>query len=163
MMHTSRIAEKIFTRDELVRQVMRWRLLGKRIVFTNGCFDILHAGHLEVLSKAAEAGNILVVGLNANASVSRLKGPQRPVNSESFRTMMMASLQIVDAVCVFEEDTPLELITAIQPDVLVKGGDYTPDTIVGADVVTKRGGQVLVVPIVQGYSTTGIIEKIRSL
>jgi rfaE bifunctional protein nucleotidyltransferase chain/domain len=163
MMHTSRIAEKILTRDELVRQVFRWRLLGKRIVFTNGCFDILHAGHIEVLSRAAEAGNILVVGLNANASVSRLKGPQRPVNSESFRTLMMASLQIVDAVSVFEEDTPLELIEAIQPDVLVKGGDYTPETIVGADVVTSRGGQVLVVPIVQGYSTTGLIDKIRSL
>jgi len=163
MMHTSRIAEKILNRDELVRQVFRWRLLGKRIVFTNGCFDILHAGHIEVLSRAAEAGNILVVGLNANASVSRLKGPQRPVNSESFRTLMMASLQIVDAVSVFEEDTPLELIEAIQPDVLVKGGDYSPETIVGADIVTSRGGQVLVVPIVQGYSTTGLIEKIRSL
>ena len=111
----------------------------------------------------AEAGDILVVGLNANASVARLKGPQRPVNSESFRTWMMASLHIVDAVCVFEEDTPLELIRALGPDVLVKGGDYTPGTIVGADIVTDRGGQVLVVPIVQGYSTTGLIEKIRAL
>ena len=162
-MHTQRIPEKIFNRDELVRQVSRWRLLGKKIVFTNGCFDILHSGHLEVLSRAAEAGNILVVGLNSNESVSRLKGPQRPVNSEAFRTLMMASLQIVDAVSVFTEDTPLELITAIQPDVLVKGGDYTPETIVGADIVTRNGGSVLVVPIVQGYSTTGIIDRIRSL
>jgi D-beta-D-heptose 7-phosphate kinase/D-beta-D-heptose 1-phosphate adenosyltransferase len=163
MMHTQRIPEKIFSRDELTRQVNRWKLLGKKIVFTNGCFDILHSGHLEVLSKAAEAGNILVVGLNSNESVSRLKGPHRPVNSEAFRTLMMASLQIVDAVSVFTEDTPLELISAILPDVLVKGGDYTPETIVGADLVTRHGGTVLVVPIVQGYSTTGIIERIRSL
>jgi rfaE bifunctional protein nucleotidyltransferase chain/domain len=163
MMHTQRIAEKIFSRDDLVRQVAIWKLLGKKIVFTNGCFDILHSGHLEVLSKAAEAGNILVVGLNSNESVSRLKGPQRPVNSEDFRKLMMASLQIVDGVSVFTEDTPLELITAILPDVLVKGGDYSPGTIVGADVVTGNGGQVVVVPIVQGYSTTGIIERIRSL
>jgi D-glycero-beta-D-manno-heptose 1-phosphate adenylyltransferase len=163
MMHTSRIAQKILDRDELVRQVFRWRLSGKTIVFTNGCFDILHAGHIEVLSKAAEAGNMLVVGINASASVSRLKGPTRPVNAESFRALMMASLHIVDAVSVFEEDTPYELIKAVEPDVLVKGGDYTPETIVGADIVTARGGKVLVVPIVQGYSTTGLIEKIRSL
>jgi D-beta-D-heptose 7-phosphate kinase/D-beta-D-heptose 1-phosphate adenosyltransferase len=163
MMHTKRITEKIFVRDDLLRQVARWKLAGKKIVFTNGCFDILHPGHLEVLSRAAEAGNILIVGLNSNVSVTRLKGKHRPVNSELFRTQMMANLQIVDAVTVFDEDTPSELISAIVPDVLVKGGDYTPETIIGADVVIGTGGMVMVVPIVLGYSTTNIIDKIRSL
>ncbi len=162
-MHTKRITEKIFVRDDLLRQVARWKLAGKKIVFTNGCFDILHPGHLEVLSRAAEAGNILIVGLNSNVSVTRLKGKHRPVNSEPFRTQMMANLQIVDAVTVFDEDTPSELISAIVPDVLVKGGDYTPETIIGADVVIGAGGMVMVVPIVLGYSTTNIIDKIRSL
>jgi D-beta-D-heptose 7-phosphate kinase/D-beta-D-heptose 1-phosphate adenosyltransferase len=162
-MHTKRITEKIFVRDDLLRQVARWKLAGKKIVFTNGCFDILHPGHLEVLSRAAEAGNILIVGLNSNVSVTRLKGKHRPVNSELFRTQMMANLQIVDAVTVFDEDTPSELISAIVPDVLVKGGDYTPETIIGADVVIGTGGMVMVVPIVLGYSTTNIIDKIRSL
>ncbi len=162
-MHTKRITEKIFVRDDLLRQVARWKLAGKKIVFTNGCFDILHPGHLEVLSRAAEAGNILIVGLNSNVSVTRLKGKHRPVNSELFRTQMMANLQIVDAVTVFDEDTPSELISAIVPDVLVKGGDYTPETIIGADVVIGAGGMVMVVPIVLGYSTTNIIDKIRSL
>jgi D-beta-D-heptose 7-phosphate kinase/D-beta-D-heptose 1-phosphate adenosyltransferase len=138
-------------------------LLSKTVVFTNGCFDILHRGHLESLARAAELGHYLVVGINADASVRRLKGAERPVNDEVFRSQMLASLCVVDAVCIFEEDTPLELITAVRPDILVKGGDYDPDTIVGSKEVRSWGGQVVTIPLVEGYSTSNLIEKIRSL
>ena len=123
MKHTERIPHKIFERNALNQQCELWRKQGKKIVFTNGCFDILHRGHLEILTRSAELGEILVVALNTDASVKRLKGDQRPVNNESFRAWMMASLEIVDAVTLFDEPTPLELIETITPDILVKGGD----------------------------------------
>jgi D-beta-D-heptose 7-phosphate kinase/D-beta-D-heptose 1-phosphate adenosyltransferase len=132
-------------------------------VFTNGCFDILHKGHLQILTASAGFGDVLVVGLNSDASVKRLKGPERPVNDEEFRLWMMASLELVDAVTVFDEPTPKELVTVLQPDVIVKGGDYTPDQVVGASEVLARGGEVKIIPIVQGYSTTSLIETIRKL
>jgi D-beta-D-heptose 7-phosphate kinase/D-beta-D-heptose 1-phosphate adenosyltransferase len=160
---SSKIHDKIFTVDELKRQLQRWHLLEKKVVFTNGCFDILHKGHLELLSKAASLGDFLVVGVNADLSVKKLKGEHRPVNDESFRSLMLASLTIVDAVIIFPEDTPLELITAIEPDILVKGGDYRADQVVGAEEVMKNGGEVVIVPLVNGYSTTGMIAKIRDL
>jgi D-beta-D-heptose 7-phosphate kinase/D-beta-D-heptose 1-phosphate adenosyltransferase len=147
----------------LARLARRWHLLSRTIVFTNGCFDILHQGHLESLSRAAEQGHFLVVGVNSDASVRRLKGPERPVNDEGFRSRMLASLCMVDAVCIFDEDTPLELITAVRPDVLVKGGDYDPETIVGAREVRSWGGRVVTIPLVEGYSTSNLIQKIRSL
>ena len=161
MKSLSSIPDKIFTLKELSHQLNRWRLLNKKIVFTNGVFDILHEGHIASLGEAATYGHILIVGLNADASVKRLKGESRPVNNEGSRTLIMASLVMVDAVILFEEDTPLNLITAILPDVLVKGGDYTIDEIVGAKQVLANGGEVKIVPILEGFSTTGIIEKMK--
>ncbi|HSF45628.1 MAG TPA: D-glycero-beta-D-manno-heptose 1-phosphate adenylyltransferase [Chitinophagaceae bacterium] len=163
MKQTERITQKIFERNALEKQCEVWRKQGKKIVFTNGCFDILHKGHLEILTKSAEFGDILVVALNTDASVKRLKGDQRPVNNEDFRTLMLASLEIVDAVTLFDEPTPLELIQTITPNILVKGGDYTVDQIVGAQYVLSQGGEVKIVPYVKGYSTTGIIAAIQRL
>lgn len=132
------------------------------MVFTNGVFDLLHPGHVDVLTGARREGDHLVVGINSDASVRRLgKGPDRPVRSEAERAYVLAALACVDAVVVFDQDTPLELVTRLQPDVIVKGGDYSPDTIVGADVVRARGGRVVVVPLTPGQSTTSIIEKLR--
>ena len=153
------ILSKIYTLPALVRQVSRWQFLGKKTVFTNGCFDILHQGHIFSLSQAAKEADILIVGVNADASVRKLKGSNRPVNDAASRSLLLASLLMVDAVVVFEEDTPQELIAALLPDVLVKGGDYTLGQIVGAREVTANGGRVVINPIVQGYSTTAIIEK----
>ena len=155
------IPEKIYSREELVKAVARWRLLSKKIVFTNGCFDILHAGHISSLSEAAKEADILIVGLNTDNSTKRLKGEGRPVNDENSRALIIASLAIVDAVTLFDEDTPLELIKAIQPDVLVKGGDYTQDQIVGAKEVIAFGGIIVINPIIEGFSTTNIIEKMQ--
>ncbi|WP_336514045.1 D-glycero-beta-D-manno-heptose 1-phosphate adenylyltransferase [Pollutibacter soli] len=163
MKNSASVKDKIYNRIDLARQVERWKLLNKKVVFTNGCFDILHKGHIELLSKAAQLGDILIVGLNADSSVKKLKGEERPVNDENFRSEIMAGLLIVDAVSLFEEDTPYELIETIVPDILVKGGDYKPEDVVGAETVIKNGGNVEIIPLVKGYSTTGIIQKIREL
>jgi D-beta-D-heptose 7-phosphate kinase/D-beta-D-heptose 1-phosphate adenosyltransferase len=157
------IPQKIYDLPGLQHQLRRWRLLSKTIAFTNGCFDILHQGHISSLSDAAREADILIVGLNSDASTRRLKGPQRPINNEQARATVLASLLMVDAVILFEEDTPLDLITNVAPDVLVKGGDYTIDQIVGAKEVMAAGGRVVINPIVSGFSTTGLIEKICSL
>lgn len=139
-----------------------WRMKGDRIVFTNGCFDILHRGHVEYLQEAAALGDRLVIGLNSDASVRRLgKGDGRPFNDQESRAKLLTALRLVDAVVLFDEDTPFELIKAIGPDVLVKGGDYTEDRIVGADVVKARGGEVRSLKLVEGYSTTLLVERIR--
>ena len=155
------IQEKIYTLDVLVRTLMGWRLLGKTVAFTNGCFDILHRGHIYSLSQAASEADYLVVGVNSDASTRGLKGPGRPINDENSRALVLASLLMVDAVVIFDEPTPFNLITALKPDVLVKGGDYTVDTIVGAKEVIANGGRVVVNPIIEGFSTTGIIEKMK--
>ncbi len=131
------------------------------LVFTNGVFDLLHPGHVDVLDRARREGAALVVGVNSDASVKRLKGPQRPIRTSAERAIVLAGLEAVDAVVVFDDDTPLALVHAIEPDVIVKGGDYSPDTIVGADLVTARGGRVVVIPLVDGHSTTSTIEKLR--
>ncbi|MEO5684567.1 MAG: D-glycero-beta-D-manno-heptose 1-phosphate adenylyltransferase [Chitinophagaceae bacterium] len=157
------IQKKIFTLDKLLKEAGRWKFLQKKIAFTNGCFDILHEGHIFSLSQAAKEGDFLIVGINADASTKRLKGPSRPVNNEHSRSLLIAALLMVDAVVIFEEDTPFELITAIMPDTIVKGGDYTIDQVVGAREVIANGGRVVINPIVQGFSTTGIIEKIHKL
>ena len=159
MKQSNRIRERIFTLPELLSQIRRWRLLNKTIAFTNGVFDILHEGHIKILSQAASFADILIVGVNSDDSVRRLKGNGRPVNSQQSRCLILASLIITDAVVVFEEDTPLNLIKNIMPDVLVKGGDYTLDTIVGAREVIANGGRVEVVPLEEGFSTTGIIAR----
>lgn len=158
----SAIEKKIFTLPQMLAQLATWRVTDKTIAFTNGCFDILHEGHIFSLSQAAGEADYLVVGVNSDSSTKKLKGPDRPVNHEHSRALLLASLVIVDAVVIFDEDTPLELITALQPDVLVKGGDYTIDQIVGAKEVIANGGRVVINPIVEGFSTTGIIEQIKS-
>ncbi len=155
------IPQKIYQLDELLREVKRWKLKNKTIVFTNGVFDILHKGHIASLSQAASLGDILIVGVNADASVKRLKGPERPVNDENARALLLASMLMTDAVILFEEDTPLQLITAIMPDILVKGGDYTVEQIAGAKEVIANGGQVVLAEMVEGISTTRIIEKMK--
>ena len=157
------IQHKIFNRETLARECNVWRASGRKIVFTNGCFDILHHGHLDLLARTADLGNVLIVGLNTDNSVKRLKGPDRPVTNEQDRAFQVASLLCVDAVCLFDEDTPAELIQLVKPDILVKGGDYTIDKIVGADFVQKNGGRVEIIPFVNGYSTTSIIERIKGL
>jgi rfaE bifunctional protein nucleotidyltransferase chain/domain len=157
------IPQKIFDLSGLQHQLSRWRLLGKTVAFTNGCFDIVHQGHIASLSDAAREADFLIVGLNSDASTCRLKGENRPINNQHARATVMAALLMVDAVILFEEDTPLNLINAIRPDVLVKGGDYTLEQIVGAKEVIEAGGRVVINPIVPGFSTTVIIEKILRL
>lgn len=143
-------------------QVDRWKKQGKRVVFTNGCFDLLHLGHVDYLEKAKGLGDVLVVGLNSDDSVSRFKGPQRPIQDQTSRSRVMASMQAVDLVVFFSEDTPFELISALLPQVLVKGSDYLAENIVGADVVKNAGGVVRTIDFVPGYSTTRIVDKIRT-
>ena len=150
----------IFDKNEISEISGSLRDAGKRIVFTNGCFDIIHAGHVKYLSEARLFGDILIVGLNSDSSVCRLKGSGRPVNPQEDRAAVLDALSAVDYVVIFEEDTPLELIKSVKPDILVKGGDYTIDTIVGADFVTKNGGKVEVIPLLEGRSTTSTIEKL---
>lgn len=138
------------------------KLENKKIVFTNGCFDILHKGHVTYLNEAKKCGDILIVGLNSDESVKRLKGPQRPINSELDRKFVLENLKAIDFVEIFEEDTPLNLIKVVTPDVLVKGGDWKPDQIIGSDHVIENGGKVYSLNFVDGYSTTSTIEKINS-
>ncbi len=152
---------KIKTVAALRSELAGKRLLLDTIVFTNGCFDLLHPGHLTYLAQARELGSYLVVGVNSDASVRRLKGPTRPLLDEQARAFALASLVAVDAVCLVDADTPYDLIAQVQPDILVKGGDYDVATIVGADVVQANGGQVLTLPLVEGYSTTKIVERMR--
>ena len=154
--------DKILSLSDLQEQVQAWHSQGQKVVFTNGCFDILHLGHVDYLEKARQLGDKLVLGLNTDASISRIKGPSRPLQDEMSRARVMASLLFVDAVVFFDEDTPLELIKAVQPDILVKGDDYTIENIVGQDVVTARGGEVKTVPLVKGYSTTNVVKKIEN-
>lgn len=139
------------------------KLLSKTIAFTNGCFDILHEGHIYSLSQAAKEADFLVVGLNSDGSVRKLKGEHRPINNQNSRALILASLLLVDAVVIFEEDTPLELIKKVMPDFLVKGGDYNITSIVGADEVIAGGGQVIINPLLKNFSTTGLIEKIKNV
>jgi rfaE bifunctional protein nucleotidyltransferase chain/domain len=155
-------AEKILSREQLPATLDVWRAAGRRIVFTNGCFDLLHLGHVDYLEKARALGDALVVGLNTDASVSCLK-PGRPIQDETSRARILAALAFVDAVVLFGESTPLTLIELVQPNILVKGDDYAIDQIVGHEVVQRRGGEVLTVPLVSGYSTSRIVAHIRGL
>jgi len=155
------LRHKIITVEELLPHRARLRFFGKTVAFTNGCFDILHAGHIASLSAAAAEADYLVVGLNSDASVRRLKGDGRPVNDEQSRALLLASLMMVDAVVLFSEDTPRGLIARLLPDVLVKGGDYRVEDIAGSAEVLTAGGRIVINPILEGFSTTGIIEKAR--
>ncbi len=149
--------------QDLAARVAQLRYAGKTIVFTNGCFDILHPGHIYTLTQAKALGDVLIVGLNSDASVKRLKGERRPILSQDERAVMLAALEAVDYVTTFEEDTPYTLIQQLQPDVLVKGGDWAPQTVVGQDIVEVNGGKVMFIPYQEGLSTTEIIEKILAV
>jgi D-glycero-beta-D-manno-heptose 1-phosphate adenylyltransferase len=153
------IAYKIVDMPTLQSRLNHWRAVVGRIVFTNGCFDILHRGHVELLAQCRDFGDYVVLGLNSDSSVKKLKGDKRPLNDQQSRAIVLAALSFVDAVIIFEEDTPFELLTEIKPDILVKGGDYKADEIVGADLIRQNGGEVRIVPLVAGYSTTNIIGK----
>jgi rfaE bifunctional protein nucleotidyltransferase chain/domain len=155
------IQNKIINKDHLSKLVANYRLKNQKIVFTNGCFDLLHKGHVTYLAQAASLGNRLIVGLNSDNSVQKLKGMHRPIQDQDSRSLIMASLHVVSAVVIFEEDTPLELIKQIEPDFLVKGGDWEPSKIVGSDIVAGYGGQVISIPFIDGYSTTSIESKIK--
>ncbi len=156
-----KIKDKIMQKEEVYALMDIWKKSGFKIIFTNGCFDVIHYGHIDYLARTASLGEKLIVGLNTDASVTKLKGPSRPVNDQQSRALILAALEFVDAVIYFDEETPQELIRFLIPDVLVKGSDYCVDQIVGADVVLKNGGRVETIDFVPGYSTTKIIEKIK--
>jgi rfaE bifunctional protein nucleotidyltransferase chain/domain len=160
MDYLAHIESKILDSISLEKKMAHWKFAGAKIVFTNGCFDLLHSGHLQYLAQAKSLGDILMIGLNSDASTKRLKGQHRPINDEKSRALLLAALVFIDAVVLFEEDTPLELIQMVQPDVLVKGGDYVIENIVGATIVQQKGGTVCTLPFLNGYSTTNIEDKI---
>lgn len=162
MLNLDVLRNKILSEPELARSLAIWKFLGRKIVFTNGCFDILHLGHIDYLAKAADLGHVLVIGLNSDVSVSRIKGPHRPLQDQKSRSMVLASLGFVSGVILFDEETPYKLISLIQPDILVKGSDYKPEEIVGYDIVKAKGGEVITLEFLTGYSTTDIEQKILS-
>lgn len=154
------IQSKILNDATLTKTLAYWHFSEEKVVFTNGCFDLLHSGHLQYLAQARNLGTKLIIGLNSDASTQRLKGKHRPINDENSRSLMLASLIFIDAVVLFGEDTPFNLIQRIQPDILVKGGDYAIENIVGADIVKAKGGIVTTIPFLEGFSTTNIEQKI---
>lgn len=160
MTYYEHIEEKIKGIQELKKCILNWREQNQKIVFTNGCFDLLHLGHVDYLAKAKDLGDRLIIGVNTDASIRRLKGEFRPLQDENSRLHLLAALEVVDAVVLFDEDTPYELIKQVQPDVLVKGADYKPESIVGYDIVTSRGGKVETIEYLEGYSTTSIEQRI---
>jgi rfaE bifunctional protein nucleotidyltransferase chain/domain len=157
------VQSRILDPQTLERKLAYWRFKGEKIVFTNGCFDLLHRGHIDYLTKAADLGNVLIIGLNTDDSVRRLKGAGRPVNDELSRALVVASLSFVTAVVLFNEDTPYQLIGRILPDVLVKGADYKPEDIVGADIVMSHGGEVVTLEYLAGFSTTSMITRLGNI
>jgi len=162
MNNLERIHTKIFDRKNLENQLAIWRFQSKKIVFTNGCFDLLHLGHIDYLSKAKDLGDILIIAVNTDNSVRRLKGAARPITNENSRSVIIASLQFVSAVVLFDEDTPYNLIKQVQPDVLVKGSDYKPEDIVGFDIVKAKGGEIVTIDYLDGYSTSDLEKKIKN-
>ncbi len=163
MSHHNSILTKIHTSSQTLAQLVKqWQHEGKKVVFTNGCFDLLHLGHVDYLAKAADCGNKLIIGVNTDTSISNLKGPSRPIQDQQSRLQILASLQCVDAVILFDEQTPYNLIKTLEPDVLVKGSDYEPQNIIGYDIVTAKGGKVTTIDFIPGYSTSDIERKIKN-
>ncbi|NCD69826.1 D-glycero-beta-D-manno-heptose 1-phosphate adenylyltransferase [Mucilaginibacter sp. R11] len=156
------MVNKVCTLPALLQKVAQWKADGQKLVFTNGVFDLIHTGHITYLAQAAELGDKLIIGLNSDASVKRLKGESRPVNHQDSRALLLSAFFFIDAIVIFGEDTPANLINAIMPDILVKGGDYTIENIVGAKEVMANGGEVKTINFVEGYSSTSIINKIRT-
>ena len=157
-----KIRDKVQNLEESKITVQEWQKENQKVVFTNGCFDLLHMGHIDYLSKAKDLGAKLIVGVNSSESVSKLKGPSRPINSTESRATMLAAFEFIDLVIIFNDETPLTLISNLVPNILVKGGDYSFETIVGAKTVVEYGGEVKVIPFLKGYSTTNIVTKIQS-
>ncbi len=162
MSSLKKIKDKIFNLNDLKNKVTSWKENGHKIVFTNGCFDIMHKGHIEVLSKSSDLGGKLIIGLNSDSSVQKLKGNSRPIIDENSRAIALAALSFVDAIVLFSEETPINLISTLNPDILAKGGDYEIRTIVGHEIVQKNGGEVILIPFVDGFSSTNIINKIKN-
>ncbi len=161
MTKLQKIQTKILNPESLESQLRLWEKEAKKIVFTNGCFDLIHRGHIEYLSQAADLGDVLIIGVNTDASVQELKGKNRPLQDEQSRLLILAALEFVDAVILFGEETPYELIKKVQPDILVKGADYKPEEIVGYDIVKSKGGEIKTLDFIAGYSTTAIEQKIK--
>ena len=157
-----RVKNKIFNKNNLLKKLEIWRGSNKKIVFTNGCFDLIHLGHIEVLARSADLGDILIIGVNTDSSIKELKGNNRPIIKENSRAQQLASLEFVDAVILFNEQTPLELIKVIKPNVITKGGDYNSEQVVGNEIAVKNEGEVIIIPLTQGYSTTSILAKIKN-
>ena len=162
MSHLKKIQNKIFSLANLTPKVDEWKKSGEKIVFTNGCFDLIHRGHIEVLAQSAHLGDKLIIGLNSDSSIKNLKGKYRPIIDENSRALLLAAISFVDAVILFSEETPLNLINNLKPDILAKGGDYEINTIIGNEIVRKNGGEVVLVPFIDGFSSTNIIDKIQN-
>ena len=156
-----KINDKIFDLEFLMKNIGQWKNENKKIVFTNGCFDLIHLGHIELLARSSDLGDVLIIGVNSDLSIQKLKGENRPIIEEDSRVKQLAALEFVDAVVLFHEDTPQKLIEKIKPDVITKGGDYKAENVVGNEVVTQKNGQVVIIPLTQGYSTTSILKKIK--
>ena len=157
-----RVKNKIFNKNNLLEKLEIWRKGNKKIVFTNGCFDLIHLGHIEVLARSADLGDILIIGVNTDLSIKELKGNNRPIIEQNSRAQQLASLEFVDAVILFNEQTPLELIKVIKPNIITKGGDYTSEQVIGNEIAVKNEGEVIIIPLTQGYSTTFILDKIKN-
>lgn len=158
----NKLKAKIFNIKNLSQIINEWRLNGDKIVFTNGCFDLIHLGHLEILARSADLGDKLIVGINSDMSIKKIKGNSRPIIEEDSRAKQLAAIEFIDAVILFNEDTPYNLINILKPDVLTKGGDYKKNDIVGNQLINKEQGEVVIIPLTQGYSTTSILEKIKN-
>ena len=157
-----KINNKIFDLQILMKKIEKWRSENKKIVFTNGCFDLIHLGHIEILARSSDFGDKLIIGVNSDLSIKKLKGKNRPIIEESPRIRQLSALEFVDAVILFDEETPIKLIETIKPDVITKGGDYTAKNVVGNEVVSQKNGEVVIIPLTQGYSTTSILNKIKN-
>ena len=158
----NKINNKIFDLQLLMKKIEKWRSENKKIVFTNGCFDLIHLGHIEILARSSDFGDKLIIGVNSDLSIKKLKGENRPIIQQSSRIRQLSALEFVDAVILFDEETPIKLIETIKPDVITKGGDYTAKNVVGNKVVSQKNGDVVIIPLTQGYSTTSILNKIKN-
>ena len=157
-----KINNKIFDLQLLMKKIEKWRSENKKIVFTNGCFDLIHLGHIEILARSADYGDKLIIGVNSDLSIKKLKGENRPIIEESSRIRQLSALEFVDAVVLFDEETPIKLIESIKPNVITKGGDYKAKNVVGNEVVSQKNGEVVIIPLTRGYSTTSILNKIKN-
>ena len=158
----NKLKAKIFNIKDLSQMLKEWRSDGNKIIFTNGCFDLIHLGHLEILARSADLGDKLIVGINSDMSIKKIKGNSRPIIQEDSRAKQLAAIEFIDAVILFNEDTPYDLISFINPDIITKGGDYKKNDVIGNELMNKKAGEVVIIPLTQGYSTTSILEKIKN-